>query len=191
MLNIFPKKCLHTNVTFIGLGNMGYFMAKNLIKGGTKVFGYDLRAATVEKFQAEGGMKFASLENSIKQSSAIITILPNYKIVRNVWDMVINNAQKGTFLIDCSTISPFDAMELAKIAKQSGVVPVDAPVTGAQMGAVAGTLNFLIGSEHRYFPTIKNILQPMGKNFFIVVEIPQGRLLKYAITFALVIYLEL
>lgn len=169
----------HTKVTFVGLGNMGYHMATNLVKSGNfKVSGFDLNKEVTEKFKNEGGEKYDSLEASLKDADALITMLPNPKSVNAVWEIAHNNAKKGTLLIDSSTISPIDTTELANKTKQKGFVAVDAPVSGGVMGANKATLSFMVGCEKQYYDKVANILKPMGKNFFHCGENSFGQVAK-------------
>jgi 3-hydroxyisobutyrate dehydrogenase len=178
MIKTFSKKFAHTNLTFVGLGNMGYSMATNLLKNGYKVAGFDLNKSVTEKFSTEGGEKFDSMETAFKNSDVIMTMLPNSKAVNTIWELSYKTANKGTFLIDSSTISPIDAVNLSKSAKEKGFIPADAPVSGGVMGAQKATLSFMVGSDKEYFDKIKSILQPMGKNFFYCGENSSGQIAK-------------
>ena len=180
MLKFIQKNCFSNKITFVGLGNMGYSMAYNLVKGGYKVSGFDTQVEVEKKFQTDGGEVCSNLEESIKDSDILITMLPNYKAVNKIWETSFKVAKKGTILIDSSTTSPVDTKELAKRAISNGFVPADAPVSGGVMAAKAGTLNFLIGSEKEKFDIIKKILTPMGKNFFYCGENSLGQVAKIA-----------
>ena len=165
--NIFRRNIHTQRVTFVGLGNMGFNMANNLVKGGVKVCGFDANPSVTEKFIKEhGGEKFDSIESAAKESDAIITMLPNSKIVSEVWEKAAKTANTGTYFIDSSTISPIETVELAKKAKSQGFIPADAPVSGGVMGAKNATLSFMIGSEKEHFEKVKSFLSLMGKNFF-------------------------
>jgi len=180
MLKIIQRKYFSNKVTFVGLGNMGYSMACNLVKGGFKVSGFDSQPEVQHKFQSEGGEVYNNFEESIKDGDILITMLPNYKAVNNIWETSFKIAKKGTILIDSSTTSPVDTKDLAKRAISQGFIPADAPVSGGVMAAKAGTLNFLIGSQKENFENIKKILSPMGKNFFYCGENSLGQVAKIA-----------
>ena len=174
----FSKKYNHNRITFVGLGNMGYPMASNLLKSGVKVAGFDFNKSSMEKFQKEGGCNYETLENAIKNSDSLITMLPNAKAVESVWLDTFNYATKGFYLIDSSTISPLDTEILAKKSFEKGFICADAPVSGGVMGAIKGTLSFMIGSEKSEFENIKKILGPMGKFHFYCGTNSSGQIAK-------------
>jgi len=156
------------NVTFIGLGNMGYPMAKNLAKDKAyKVFGYDVSAEVQSNFNNEIGNKtIVSLDESLANSDCVLTMLPNSKTVSSNWERCFKLSKKGTFLIDCSTISPVDAKDFSSKAIENGLIPADSPVSGGVNGAINATLTFMVGTEQKHYDTVKSYLQPMGKNIF-------------------------
>ena len=170
---------MHTGrITFVGLGNMGLNMATNLIKAGVKVAGFDANKNVTEKFMKEmGGENFDSIESACRESDVVFTMLPNSKIVKEVWEKAFT-AKKGTYFIDSSTISPIDTVSLANVARSKGFIPADAPVSGGVMGAKNATLSFMIGSEKEDFESVKSILSPMGKNFFYCGANSNGQVAK-------------
>jgi 3-hydroxyisobutyrate dehydrogenase len=178
MLKYITKKYLSQKVTFVGLGNMGYSMATNLRNAGFRVAGIDESKSVQEKFATEGGEKVNNLNDAVKDSDALITMLPNYKIINSVWENAYKTARKGTYFIDCSTTSPVDTKELAKIAKSHGVIPSDSPVTGGVMAANNANLAFMVGCDKEHFEKVKSFLAPMGKNFFHCGENSFGQVAK-------------
>lgn len=172
------KKNMHNRTTVIGLGNMGFSMGQNLIKSGVKVAGFDANNQVTENFKNSGGCNFQTLESAVKESDCIITMLPNAKIVENVWSEVFNYAKKNTFIIDSSTISPIDAKNLAENAQKKGFICADAPVSGGVMGAQNATLSFMVGSKKEDFEKIKKFLNPMGKKIFYCGEHSSGQIVK-------------
>jgi 3-hydroxyisobutyrate dehydrogenase len=178
MLKLITKKYFSQKVTFVGLGNMGYSMASNLIKGGFRVAGVDESKVIQDKFQADGGEKVSNLQDSVNDSDALITMLPNYKIINTVWEDAYKIAKKGTYFIDCSTTSPVDTKELAKKAKSQGFIPSDSPVTGGVMAAKNANLAFMVGCEKDHFEKVKSFLAPMGKNLFHCGENSFGQVAK-------------
>ncbi len=180
MISRLVRKKVHTRrVTFVGLGNMGLNMANNLIKGGVKVAGFDINKEITQKFISEsGGEKYDTIESATAESDALVTMLPNAKIVAEIWDRASKNAKKGTYFIDSSTISPIDTIKLAENAKLKGLVPADAPVSGGVMGAKNATLSFMIGSQKEDFENIKSFLTLMGKNFFYCGTNSNGQVAK-------------
>lgn len=172
------KKHLHNRITFIGLGNMGFPMGQNLIKGGIKVAGFDADNQVTEKFRNSGGCNFQTLESAAKESDMIITMLPNAKIVQNVWSEVYNYANKDTLIVDSSTISPLDAKSLAQQAQEKGFTCADAPVSGGVMGAQNATLSFMVGTKKQDFERISKFLGPMARKVFYCGEHSSGQINK-------------
>ena len=137
-------------IGFIGLGNMGLPMAQNLIKAGHQVEGVDVNPAAVEKLKAAGGVSVEFAKVAAARADVVITMLPAGKQVREVYlgaDGIIENANEGTLLIDCSTIDVETARAVAAAAEKKGLLMLDAPVSGGVGGATAGTLTFMVGGS--------------------------------------------
>ena len=103
-------------IGFIGLGNMGLPMARNLIKAGHPVCGYDVNAAALDKFSAAGGISVRSLDVASMGVDLVITMLPAREQVREVYlapGGVLASAKPGTLLIDCSTVDVETARAVA------------------------------------------------------------------------------
>ena len=173
------RRQIHTRITFVGLGNMGYNMAVNLRNNGIKVAGFDTNKSVMEKFISEnGGDNFDSIESATKESQAIVTMLPNSKIVKQVWESAASTAKEGTYFIDSSTISPIDAQQLARNISSKGLIAADAPVSGGVMGAQKATLSFMVGCDKDHYDKVKTFLAPMGKNFFYCGDNSFGQVAK-------------
>lgn len=154
-------------IAFIGLGNMGGPMAKNLIKAGHEVHGYDLSDKAVADAVAAGAKKAGSPADAVKDADVIVTMLPAGKHVRGAYGGqggLIKSAKKGALLIDCSTIDVESARAVAQEAADAGLEMVDAPVSGGVGGAADGTLTFMVGGPDGAFAKAKPILEKMGKN---------------------------
>jgi 3-hydroxyisobutyrate dehydrogenase len=154
-------------IGFIGLGNMGAPMARNLLKGGHTLRVYDVVADNVAQLAADGAAVAASARDAAVQAEMLLTMLPSSPHVRAVYlgeDGVIAGAGAGTTLIDSSTIDPHTAREVAAAAAARGLAMADAPVSGGTGGAQAGTLTFMVGAAPGVFEAIKPVLAQMGKN---------------------------
>jgi 3-hydroxyisobutyrate dehydrogenase len=155
-----------TQIGFIGLGHMGFPMARNLIKAGHAVTGFDIDSAIREKFGAAGGVAAISIDASCAGAEAIITMLPSGKEVREVYlgqGGVLASAPDGALLIECSTIDVGTARAVAAAAGVNELAMVDAPVSGGVVGAEAATLTFMVGGTDRAFERAKPVLEAMGK----------------------------
>lgn len=156
-------------IGFIGLGNMGAPMAKNLIKAGHELVIYDLSKEAAAQLHDAGAAISGSVSElaSTKNIEVIITMLPASQHVKSVYlnnDGILKAVSKSVFLIDCSTIDPQSARDVAKAAAENGNHMLDAPVSGGTGGAEAGTLTFMVGGEQKDFGIAQPILAKMGKN---------------------------
>jgi 3-hydroxyisobutyrate dehydrogenase len=155
-----------SRIAFIGLGNMGLPMAQNLIKAGHQVEGVDVNPAALDKLKAAGGTTVETAKIAGARADVVITMLPAGKQVRDVYlgpNGIIENANAGTLLIDCSTIDVETARAVAKAAEEKGLLMIDAPVSGGVTGAAAGTLTFMCGGSAQAFTRAQSILEKMGK----------------------------
>lgn len=153
-------------VGFIGVGNMGSLMARNLIRAGHSLKVYDVSEEAVN-FVAQSGAKAAS---SIKDAATgvdfVVTMLPAGGDVRKVFlsDGILAAADGETILIDCSTIDVDSARAVHAAAGELGFQTLDAPVSGGVTGAEAATLTFMCGGDTAVFQKALPLLQGMGKN---------------------------
>ncbi len=156
------------NIGFLGLGNMGAPMARNLLKAGHQLSVFDLSAAAVASL-VEAGATAATSPAALAQADVelIVTMLPAAAHVKAVYlgdDGLLANVHPDVLLIDSSTIDPQSAREVAAAARQHGNPMLDAPVSGGTGGAAAGTLTFMVGGEAVDFDRAQPILAAMGKN---------------------------
>jgi 3-hydroxyisobutyrate dehydrogenase len=151
-------------IGFIGLGNMGLPMARNLVAAGHEVRAFDTHAPAVERAVATGASAAAGLGAAAAGAEIVITMLPAGEQVREVYlgrDGIVGLAARGTLLIDCSTINVDTAR--AVHAAAAGFDMLDAPVSGGVAGAEAATLTFMVGGSDKAFASARPILERMGK----------------------------
>lgn len=156
-------------IGFIGLGNMGLPMASNLVKAGYKVIGFDTNAASNEKFVATGGTAVTDTTQLITESSIILTSLPTPNVVSAVYrgpQGLIETANKGTILVDFSTVNPQLNDELFDEANRAGLAYLGAPVSGGVIGAVNSTLTIMVGGQASIHEQMKEIFNTLGKNVY-------------------------
>jgi 3-hydroxyisobutyrate dehydrogenase len=154
-------------IGFVGLGNMGNPMCRNLLKAGHQLKVYDVVPALVKKAVEAGSQAAASAADCIHEVDVLVTMLPSSPHVRSVYQGaqgVLAAAGPGTLLIDCSTIDPLTARDVAMDARAKGCPMVDAPVSGGVGGAEAATLTFMVGGEAADFAAARPVLAAMGKN---------------------------
>lgn len=128
-------------IAFIGLGNMGAPMARNLIKAGHSLNLFDLNQTVLAELAQLGGTISTSPKEASKDAQLVITMLPAAAHVRSVWlgeDGVLAGIAKGVPAVDCSTIDPQTARDVAAAAAKQDVAMADAPVSGGTGGAAAG-----------------------------------------------------
>jgi len=154
-----------TNIAFIGVGNMGGPMARNLLKAGHKVTAFDLSDAVLDPVLKAGASRGVSANDAVKDADVVITMLPAGHHVRSVYldNGVLNAAKKGALLIDSSTIDVDSARAVHAAADKAGFLFLDAPVSGGTGGAEAGTLTFMCGGSDAAFEKAKPVLEKMGK----------------------------
>ena len=135
---------------FIGLGNMGLPMLRNLLDAGHQVRAFDLVPTALDAAVAAGAQAAPSVGEAAADAEFVLTMLPEGRHVREVYlgsDGVIARAGAEALLIDCSTIDVETARAINAAAAERGVEVVDAPVSGGVGGATAATLTFMVGGS--------------------------------------------
>jgi 3-hydroxyisobutyrate dehydrogenase len=154
----FEQENTGMQIGFIGLGNMGGPMAANLAAAGHTLRGFDVAGTT-----AEGVTNVATAEDAAKDVDVLITMLPNGDILRSVANQVIPVMNSGAVLLDCSTVDVESARAVAEQAQSSGVLSLDAPVSGGIGGASGGTLTFMVGGGEDGFNKALPLFEIMGQ----------------------------
>jgi 3-hydroxyisobutyrate dehydrogenase len=155
-------------VAFIGVGNMGNPMAANLLKGGFDVTVFDARAETAAAFVAQhGGKASTSLADLARDADAIVTMLPDDKIVRKVMldaGGAAASMAKGSVLIDMGTCDPTGTRSTAAELEKLGVHMVDAPVMGGVVFAKDASLDIMAGGSVEMIERVTPLLKAMGQS---------------------------
>jgi len=157
------------HIAFIGLGNMGGHMAKNLLKKDFRVTVYDLNKSAMANLKEAGAETADNAQLAVKDADVIISMLPNGAIVKSLYtgaNGLIKDLSKDVLIIDSSTIAADDARAVAKACEQKGIAMIDAPVSGGTAAAEAGTLTFICGGEAAHFEAAKTVLSAMGRHIF-------------------------
>lgn len=149
-------------IAFLGLGNMGGPMARNLVKAGHTVHGYDPSPAAIADAEANGINVAAGGIEAVADADVVITMLPHGEAVVSCYAEILPGTKTGALLIDSSTISVDDARRVNKSAADHGFAQIDAPVSGGVKGAVAGTLAFMVGGTEEAFAAAQTVLDPMA-----------------------------
>lgn len=153
-------------IGFIGIGIMGRSMVSNLLKAGYEVAVYNRTKSKADAVVAEGAIWCGSVAQCAAGRDVVITIVGYPKDVEEVYfgeGGVIAAADEGTYVIDMTTTSPKLAMRIYENAKKRGLKALDAPVTGGDTGAQAGTLTILAGGDEDAFNQCLPVFEAMGK----------------------------
>jgi 4-hydroxybutyrate dehydrogenase / sulfolactaldehyde 3-reductase len=154
-----------TKMAFIGLGNMGLSMAKNLMKNGHQVVGFDLSEDALKSHAANGGSVAATAAEAAVDAAVVITMLPKGDVVRRAIfgaDGVIETMSTDALLIDMSTIHPSETDEIRKDLVSKQIAMVDAPVGRTSVEAALGTSLFMVGAEKDDLERARPFLECMG-----------------------------
>ncbi len=155
------------SIAFVGLGNMGGPMARNLVAAGHGVTGFDVVPAAVEAAAAAGVKTAASAADAVAGAEVVVTMLPAGEHVRGVYlgpEGLVAKAAPGSLMIDSSTIDVASARAVYEAAAGAGHLMLDAPVSGGVAGADAGTLTFMCGGPEAAFERARPFLEVMGRN---------------------------
>ena len=166
-------------VGVIGLGNMGMGMAKNLIKSGFSVIGFDLDDKRLLKLKENGGSTATSTVQVGEETDAVFVMVMNGEQVKAVVsDLVTVLKDRGTIILT-ATITPEEAREAYSIADREGVAMLDSPVSGGMDGAHNGTLTLMTAAKKSVFDDCIKILEAVSSNIFHVgEEIGEGQTVK-------------
>ncbi|WP_312108087.1 NAD(P)-dependent oxidoreductase [Brevibacillus reuszeri] len=160
-------------IGFIGLGNMGLPMSKNLVDSGFEVFGVDRNQEAEAKFHQAGGKIGQSIVETTKRCELFFTSLPSSQIVEEIYlgkDGLLENSRPGMIFIDTSTVAPETNRKLEAAAKERGVGFLAAPVSGGVIGAINRTLTFMVGGSRQAYEIALPIIKELGQNIFHVSE---------------------
>lgn len=160
-----------TKIAFVGLGLMGVPMAKNLLKAGYQLAGFDLNPEVAAKFLDDKGFQFVSSPaQAIQDANLTILMLPDSTIVDALlWGSngsagIATQLRKNSYLIDMSSSSPISSKENNQKLEKLGIKFVDAPVSGGVKKAMDGSLAIIVGGKKEYFGEIHPLLECMGKS---------------------------
>lgn len=171
-------------IGWIGLGNMGNPMCKNLIKAGHNVTVWN-RTKTKASDAINMGARWADTPGEVVESSDyIFTMVSNGKILKDIFFRehgIIETMREGKVLIDMSTVSPEESDEVSSAAETAGGRFLCCPVTGSVIPAAKGTLGLLISGDRALFEEIKPMLDCLGKNMYWIGGKSEARAMKIAL----------
>lgn len=170
-------------IGFIGLGIMGKPMVRNLLKAGHEVVVYDIIQANVDDVVSSGAKPADSAKAVAEECRLIITMLPNGPHVTAVVtgeNGVLDGAEKGSILVDMSSIAPLVSQTIGKACAQKGIKMIDAPVSGGEPKAIDGTLSIMVGGDKEVFDEVHDILKAMGSSVVLCGDLGAGNTTKLA-----------
>lgn len=157
-------------VGFLGLGLMGYPMARNLARAGHQVAVWSHTASKAKQLASEEKVTACSSAKEVAaQSDFVFACVGDTQMSEDVFtgaNGVIAGAKPGTIAVDASTISPAASRAIGEKLKAKGIHFLDAPCTGSTPGAINATLTFMVGGEQSVFEKTKPCLEAMGKKFY-------------------------
>lgn len=165
------------NIGFIGTGNIGNPMARNLIKAGHTLIVHDLREAASANLLELGASWAGSSAEVAARVAVVFTSLPGPVEVERVLtgpDGILAGARPGTVYFDLSTNAPSVARRLAAVAAARGVTYLDAPVSGGVSGAEQATLAVMVGGDREAFAAHRHLLEAIGANVFHLGDVGAG-----------------
>ncbi|MBF0774092.1 NAD(P)-binding domain-containing protein [Mammaliicoccus sciuri] len=171
-------------IGFVGLGIMGKPMVKNLIKANKDVLVNDLNKEAEKEVEALGA-KVVSIEEMARDAEVMITMLPNGAIVKSVLysgeTAVLNQSEINVkMVIDMSSLTPNESLEISKVLEEKDIQYVDAPVSGGEPLAITGELAVMVGCDEDLLEDIKEVLRPIAGSVVRVGHVGSGSVVKLA-----------
>jgi 3-hydroxyisobutyrate dehydrogenase len=154
------------SIAFVGLGNMGMPMARNLLEAGHDVLAFDVVPAALDAAAAAGARAARSLGDAATGGELVLTMLPEGRHVREAYlgeDGILAHARPDALLIDCSTIDVATARAVNEAALERGLEVLDAPVSGGVTGAESASLTFMVGGSEAAVARARPVLGQLGR----------------------------
>ena len=173
-------KNLKPTIGFIGAGNMGLPMIKNLIKKGFQLKVYDINPKITKRLDKDN-IKTVNNLRAVANNKFIISILPDTQNVESVFNTdsgIISYLKPGTIVIDMSTISSSSAIEIGKVLQKQQIDFLDAPVSGGVKGALNANLSIMVGGKKDTYKKSLDILNSLGENVIYAGKLGMGQVFK-------------
>lgn len=170
-------------IGFIGLGIMGKPMATNLLKAGHELMVYDINRDSVAQLSTAGAKTAENCRHIAMECRTVITMLPNSPQVREAVfgkDGIADGAQKGSVLIDMSSIDPTESRKIGMELGGYGMEMLDCPVSGGEPKAIDGTLSVMCGGKRDVFEQYCPVLRDMASSVVYVGGLGSGNVAKLA-----------
>jgi 3-hydroxyisobutyrate dehydrogenase len=177
------ENAMKDKIGFIGVGFMGKPMSLNLLKAGYRIIAYDINPIPLQELKGKNASIATSCKEVAAESDIVITMLPNSKDVEQAIlgeAGVAEGVKPGSIVVDMSTIDPSISKKIAETLSKRGVKMLDAPVSGGQMGAEAGTLAIMVGGDEEIYKRCLDIFHVMGKKIYYCGGNGNGEVVKIA-----------
>jgi 3-hydroxyisobutyrate dehydrogenase-like beta-hydroxyacid dehydrogenase len=168
-------------VGFIGLGNIGNPMSRNVLKAGFSLVVYDANPAAIDRLVKEGAEPASSPKDVASRAQRICLSLPNSPIVETVClgkDGIIEGAADGKIVIDLTSGNPPHTAQIASRLAEKDIQMIDAGVSGGVAGAEVATLGIMVGGDEKAYEACLPILRAIGQNIFHMGKIGAGHMTK-------------
>jgi 3-hydroxyisobutyrate dehydrogenase-like beta-hydroxyacid dehydrogenase len=168
-------------VGFVGLGNMGGAMVEAILKGGYRVWVYDIDASAASALEPLGAQEASGPRPLAAQADVVLTSLPDARAVRDVFlgeEGLVSGVRPGTVLVELSTIDPATIEELERVVSERGAVLLDVPVSGSPDEARRGELVLTAGGEREALAAVEPILKCFGRTIQYVGSAGAAKIVK-------------
>ena len=172
---------MNLRVGFIGLGEMGKWMAVHIVKAGFPLTVYDIRPGSVQDLVGEGASAAASAAEAAKNADCVLLSLPDEHVVEEVLfaeSGLVQGLRSGSIVVDLSTTGYLATIRFAERLRSLGVTFIDAPVTGMEARAKDATLTIMAAGEEKAVQKIRPILALLGNNIVYMGKSGNGQLTK-------------
>ena len=169
------------NIGFIGIGLMGFPMAKNLLKSGYNLKAYNRSQDKADRLKEFGAEISTSIKSVVTNSDIVIAMLTDDAAVEKVMgsDEFISNIKESATVIDMSSVNPVITKKYAEILKEKNINYLDAPVSGGTIGAEEASLAIMVGGDKKTFKECYDLLKILG-NPTLVGPVSSGQISKLA-----------
>ena len=169
------------NIGFIGIGLMGFPMAKNLLKSGYNLKAYNRSQDKADRLKEFGAEISTSIKSVVTNSDVVIAMLTDDAAVEKVMgsDEFISNIKESATVIDMSSVNPVITKKYAEILKEKNINYLDAPVSGGTIGAEEASLAIMVGGDEKTFKECYDLLKILG-NPTLVGPVTSGQISKLA-----------
>ena len=168
-------------IGFIGIGLMGFPMAKNLLKSGYNLKAYNRSQDKADRLKEFGAEISTSIKGVVTNSDVVIAMLTDDAAVEKVMgsDEFISNIKESATVIDMSSVNPVITKKYAEILKEKNINYLDAPVSGGTIGAEEASLAIMVGGDEKTFKECYDLLKILG-NPTLVGPVTSGQISKLA-----------